>query len=257
MLGTSIVVCMRVASPRQKTFVDGSTGYVHAVGNMPVRQLPTNVSRKEQPVLNPHILLKKWRHMSGNGPLPLLAAQLGVTPLALETLGCLRTHYYKTWAFPMRSGDNHVVGIRLRSEDGRKWAEKGSHQGLFMPQCEPQPTAYIVEGPTDAAAALSLGVYAIGRPSCSGGMFDIQRVISRLNIKRVVIIGDSDEDKLRPDGSHFNPGVDGARNLSEVLGIPNCVLLLPCKDMRQFLSQGGDRTTLDYLASQCLWRGTK
>jgi hypothetical protein len=88
-------------------------------------------------------------------------------------------------------------------------------------------------------------------------MFDIQRFISQLKVKRAVIIGDSDEDKVRENGTHFNPGVDGAIGLSEVLGIPNCVLLLPCKDMRQFLKQGGDRATLELLTSQCLWRGIK
>jgi len=255
MVGLSIAVCMRIASPKSKTFIDGSVGYIHPLeGASPVREFPRHEAARHSPVLNAELKLKRWRQIIGSQPLPILAEQLGVSFQSLFYLGCQRTNYYKTWAFPMRNGSNDIVGIRLRSEDGKKWAEKGSHQGLFIPQFDPQDTAYLVEGPTDTAAALTLGVFAIGRPSCNGGILDLKSALKRLGIKRAVIVADTDDDKFRPDGSHYNPGIDGAMGLSEHLGIPNCTLLLPCKDIRQFLSRGGNKTTLEYLTSQCVWR---
>lgn len=253
-VGLDIAICMRVTSSKSKTFVDGSIGYIHPLEGAVVREFPHHKAAREKPILNPEIKLKQWRDKIGSTALPVLAGQLGVSFESLFYLGCQRTTYYKTWAFPMRNGDNAIVGIRLRSEDGKKWAEKGSHQGLFIPQIDPQPTVYIVEGPTDTAAALTLGVYAIGRPSCSGGATDLLQVLRKLQIRKAVIVADTDNDKFRPDGAHYNPGVDGAMNLSELLGFPNCTLLLPTKDIRQFLSQGGNKKTLEYLANQCVWR---
>jgi hypothetical protein len=154
----------------------------------------------------------------------------------------------------MRNGSNAIVGVRLRSGTGRKWAVKGSHQGLFIPQTDPSPMAYLVEGPTNTAAALSMGVFAIGRPNNVGGVFDIQALIKNLKIKRVVIVADTDDDKIRDDGTHFNPGADGACSLAEHLGIPNCTLLLPVKDMRDFVTLGGTNAMLNQLVAQCVWR---
>jgi hypothetical protein len=58
----------------------------------------------------------------------------------------------------MNDGKRSVIGIRLRNDLGRKWAVTGSRQGLFLPGPHPGQTVLIVEGPTDAAAAVDLGV---------------------------------------------------------------------------------------------------
>jgi len=69
-----------------------------------------------------------------------------------------------------------------------------------------------------------------------------------------VIVADTDDDKIRDDGTHFNPGADGACSLAEHLGIPNCTLLLPVKDMRDFVTLGGTNAMLNQLVAQCVWR---
>lgn len=254
MIGRSVVVCMRVTSSRPTTAKDGSTGYLHPLSaDAPARHFPRH-EKANALVLDAGKKMAEWTRNLCHVLITPLADSLGVSVRALDYLDVTAAPYWKTWAFPMRNGNNAIVGIRLRNEQGHKWAERGSHQGLFLPQCEPQPTVYLVEGPTDTAAALTLGVFAIGRPSCNGGIFDLQAAIKRLKIRRAVIVADTDSDKLRDDGTHYNPGVDGAMGLSEHLGIPNCTLLLPCKDIRQFLKQGGDRATLEYLVSQCVWR---
>src|SRR6185295_4140079 len=98
--------------------------------------------------------------------LSTFAATLGVKSEALEALGCAWAEPYRAWAFPMRNGDRNVIGIRLRNDAGHKWAVKGSKQGLFSPSYPASQTGFICEGPTDTAAALSIGLWAIGRPSC-------------------------------------------------------------------------------------------
>lgn len=252
LIGKSVLVCMRTLSPRPTNFKDGSVGYIHpkdgAVLTRPYKP------ERPPPTLNATECWNRWRSRTWNSPAGSLAEELGVSQSALDRLGACRAPYPQTWAFPMRNGQNAIVGLRLRNSSGKKWAERGSHQGLFLPQGDPEPTAYLVEGPTDTAAALTLGVFAIGRPSCNGGIFDLVQIIKLLNIRRAVIVADKDEDRERPDGSCYNPGVDGAKGLPDHLGIPNCTLLLPAKDMRSFVQEGGDRATLDYCLRQAVWR---
>lgn len=253
MIGTSITICMRAQSAREKMFSDGSVGWIHALDGAPVRIEP----RKERSVVAPNIaaMWSRWRQNTRPSQIHSIARDLGVDFSALDNLGCaLRDQY--TMAFPMRDDRNNIVGIRLRTSSGKKFAVEGSHSGLFIPQLQYSAgMAYIVEGPTDAAAALTLGLFAIGRPSCSGGATQLIELIKRLNIRRAVIVADTDTDKVFEDGKVApNPGIDGALRLSEHLGIPNCVLSLPCKDMRSFLVEGGDKSTIVALVSQCVWR---
>jgi hypothetical protein len=118
---------------------------------------------------------------------------------------------------------------------------------------EPCNRVWIVEGGTDTAAMLSMGVYCIGRPSCSGGVLALKQTIAELRIKEVVIVADNDDDKEH-NGHKFNPGFDGAVALQNHLMVPSCIVSLPAKDARDFLKAGGDRETLDYIANQAIWQ---
>lgn len=111
------------------------------------------------------------------------------------------------WTFPMRDGEGRVVGIRLRTDDGFKYAVNGSHQGLFVPtDLGGQDRLFITEGPTDTAAVLDLGYWAVGRPSCTGGMRAAAQLVQRLLPTGVVVLADNDE-----------PGLRGAKALASVL----------------------------------------
>ena len=94
----------------------------------------------------------------------------------------------------------------------------------------------------------------MGRPNNCGGVNQIKDLVKRLGIKEAVIVADTDRDKFRPDGSHYNPGADGACALSQHIGVRNCTLLLPVKDMRDFVAEGGTLDTLNYMVNQCVWR---
>jgi len=143
----------------------------------------------------------------------------------------------------MKDGYDNVVGIRLRNTKGDKWAVRGSHQGCFLPATElVPPLALVAEGPTDTAAGLDLGYYTVGRPSCSGGMNDLRTCFARQHVRRAAIIADND-----------NPGTRGAQMLANHLGVPSCIVTLPCKDLRQFLQLGGTRELLDGFINASLW----
>jgi len=83
--------------------------------------------------------------------------------------------------------------IRLRNETGRKWAVKGSRQGLFIAtQSGASTTLLIVEGPTDAAAAIDLGFRVIGRPACVGCEDMIAELVRKHGHVTTLIVADAD-----------------------------------------------------------------
>jgi 5S rRNA maturation endonuclease (ribonuclease M5) len=145
----------------------------------------------------------------------------------------------------MRDPNRKVIGIRLRNVEGRKWAVKGSRQGLFIPTVYPfdfDGTLYIVEGPTDLAAALTLGLYALGRPACLGQEEMILQFIRAQKVRRLVIVTDNDE-----------PGLRGAAKLQSVLPVLSCIHVPPAKDIREFLNLGGRWPMIEACIKDTVW----
>lgn len=169
-----------------------------------------------------------------------LAMSLGVDTDSLERLDAAWSG--TAWAFPMRDAQDKMIGIRLRDGKGNKWAVKGSKQGLFLPDKKPEGTVFIVEGPTDCAAALSLGLNAIGRPSCLGQESLIVQYIRTHKIKRAVIVTDNDE-----------PGLRGAAKLQTMLPIFSTVYVPPLKDLREFLMLGGTEEMIATAIKDLVW----
>jgi phage/plasmid primase-like uncharacterized protein len=174
------------------------------------------------------------------------ATRLG---LPIETLdimgGC---HLGTMLAFPMYDGTGEICGIRTRNRDGTKRSVTGSRAGVFLPAYhDPEAKPVICEGPTDAAAALALGFYPIGRPSCSGCERHVVDTCRRLGIKKVTLCADDD-----------GPGIAGARRLGDVLQAAKIAvrLVTPCghKDLRDWLKAGATRDMVDAQWSQAKWR---
>lgn len=242
----SMLICMRDSSGEPKQFAGGEVGYIHRLTEQANKFVPTRKPEPPAPIINAQAMMKGWLEQTTAGHLAVLAASLGVKASSLLELRAAWAQEHHAWAFPMRNGYGAMVGIRLRSSDGRKWAVRGSKQGIFLPYCPPQDAVFICEGPTDTAAALSIGLYAIGRPSCSGGMPDIIIALRRLGIRRVVIIADNDD-----------PGLTGADMLSRHLEIPCCLFTLPCKDVREAVARGMDAETLMAMVNQHRWHNAK
>jgi hypothetical protein len=129
----------------------------------------------------------------------------------------------------------------LRNERG-KFAVRGSRQGIFLASVRPQKTLFVCEGPTDTAAAVELGLFAVGRPNCCCGGPEI-RVYARVKqCSRVVVVSDNDK-----------PGLDGARKVGGELKLPFALYVPPAKDLREFVRLGGTRAMIENTLKSTLW----
>ena len=248
----ALACCMRVSSNR----LTKNNGFIHklneSTGDRP--QLPPPQDRKLMLDCAAYhaALRRRWDWQWNDG----LAVDLGVDPDALELLQPAFDAANRAFAFPMRDSDGGVIGIRLRARDGRKWAVRGSREGLFYspalaPSAEP---LVICEGPTDTAAALSLGLRAVGRPSCAGGAEALASLVARLRCRKVVMLADCDAPHRRPDGSTWYPGRDGAQAFAKALRRMWCMVLPPAKDVRAWFHAGATRAQFDALINNATWR---
>lgn len=213
-------------------------GYFHPHGG-PIPPMPPK--REEPPAIHVAGLIRQWKAHTMILDLMNLGEELGVSSDSLITLDCCWAGPHKAYAFPMRNGEGDMVGIRLRSTNGRKWSVRGSHQGLFIGEMFGK-FLFVCEGPTDTAAAIDLGLCAVGRPSCSGGVRDLCVLVRRMGFNRVVIVSDNDK-----------PGLSGAEVLSNNLPVSSATLVLPAKDMREFVRQGGTAQCIKSLIKSVIW----
>jgi hypothetical protein len=184
--------------------------------------------------------------------LNILATQLGVSASALLAMGVCWAGPYSAWAFPMFNGYGQPIGVQLRSDAGVKWCVKGSHGGIFLPTGHTERMALLPEGASGTAAALTLGYCAIGRFNATAGMQHVKIALGRNRISRAIIIADNDEDRTG-NGRISNAGTDGALSLARQIPIPTAILVLPVKDLREFLNLGGDAHLLNQLIDELVW----
>jgi 5S rRNA maturation endonuclease (ribonuclease M5) len=96
----------------------------------------------------------------------------------------------------------NVLGIRLRTLSGKKFAVRGGREGLFIPDGLAFSTDLLVsEGPTDTAALLDLGFEAIGRPCSSGGTRLIIALVKARKPPAIVIVADVDANGVGQRGA--------------------------------------------------------
>ena len=143
----------------------------------------------------------------------------------------------------MFDGAENFAGMRLRSDEGEKWALRGGRQGIFIPSMELQGEVLVVEGPTDAAAAVSLGFYAIGRPSCTGGVREIALLCRRIGVRRLSVLADND-----------GPGKSGARAFCGQIGLPARLVVTPAKDLREWVRNGATRQAVEACLAAANWK---
>lgn len=235
-------LCMRVVSNKPITLKDGSVGYIHdGQGAVPlVKEKP-----KPEPVINSSKLLCEWRESNQSKPVTILADKLGVAASALLSLGATWASPHRAWAFGMKDGWGNLIGIRLRSDDGHKWAVRGSHSGIFLPNVAPERTALICEGPTNCAAGVHLGYFTIGIPSAGAGVPHLCAAIKRLGVRRVALICDNKDGDI---SFRSNPTIQNH------LPVPSCLLVLPCKDLRDFVQMGGTSGLLESIMQSTVWK---
>ncbi len=235
------VECMRVQSAKPAK----SGGWMHSQRELspgPVRFTPPS-PRVGVPTINATKLHRDWLAATTPTQLAEFASALGLSVAALEAANAAWAAPHSAWAFPMCDGHGNVVGIRLRRADGFKFAVRGSRQGIFIANVPPQPWLFVCEGPTDTAAAVELGLFAVGRPNCCCGGADIKIYARRHQCHRVVVVSDNDK-----------PGLDGARKVGGELKLPFAVYVPPAKDLREFVRLGGTRQMIENTVKGTIWR---
>jgi hypothetical protein len=237
-IGERWVNCMRVQS--RKPCVNG--GWLHPV-NSQTRPLEYLKQQPPQPSIDAMAMMKDFSSKTWPNMQEAFAKSLGVSVASLVAVGCAWAVGYGAWAFPMWDSRDNMIGIRLRSTNGKKWSITGSRQGIFIPMSATQETVWLVEGPTDVAAGLTLGLFCLGRPSCLGGNELISEIIKGLGCRRAIVVSDND-----------GPGVNGALKLSKELPILNCIFVPPAKDIRQFVNLGGTRAIVDSIVNGMVWQ---
>jgi hypothetical protein len=222
-----LACCMRVQSDRPSA----NGGWFH--NDVKKRVIPVQTYK---PIDQFHAA-KYWEWQRINGA-PVEAQRyirsLGPDPLCFYRLGMAWAAEYKAWAFPMKDGEENIIGVQLRYPDGHKRAVKGSRNGLFIPEQPASKFAIVCEGASDTAAALSLGYYAVGRQSCAAQSEMLNALIERKGISQVALIYDNDD-----------PGITGGKRLAETLKVPYCVIIPPAKDLREFVQLGADRPMIE------------
>jgi hypothetical protein len=226
----SSAICARIEDGSTKRC--GQAGWLHVLSAKPFTRKRHLMFRTEIPksaYLNTcfSMLCQQYRDNLSPVRLNMMAKQLYVTPESLLRLGMGWDE--RAYTFAMSDAKGHIIGIRRRFIDGSKCCVAGSQIGLFIPTGLSGEEILICEGPTDTAAALSLGFDAVGRPNCNSGN-DI--LIRFVKAKPVVIVSDNDE-----------AGKVGAEGLARQLRLycPSVKIICPPnphKDLRNWLKAG-------------------
>lgn len=252
--GDRAVKCQRVESE----FACESGGWYHFKWTASTKPVSFPKAKPVATLRDAGGMMNYWRQQTSYLKTSSLAEYLGVTSYSLSAIGAAWSSRFNAWAFPMYNGGLPVecIGIRLRAENGFKWAVAGSKGGCFIPSdnVPVQPIAFLPEGPTNTAALLSIGLYAIGRPNCGSGWEYIKRALQERKIYKAVIVGDNDEMKDF-NGRRGRPGIEGAERTKKELNINSIIWIppTPCNDARDFVKRGGTNELVMSLIRQKVW----
>ena len=232
--GEKAILCQRIESTHPNTGKSGGWWHFYDEKKVFRPRAPMPQRKSAETEIDCEAILASCTH----GTNWKLAESLGVSIDSLNALNVVWSIKAMAWFFPMRDGAGNIIGIRTRNQAGEKKAVLGSKQGIFIPDEElKQPVAYGIEGPTDSAALITMGLFPIGRPNniCGGDM--IRDAMRRMNIWRMVIVADNDELKHGK-----RAGIEGAERLKkELKEFSTCIWIppSPIKDARELLQRIG------------------
>lgn len=151
--------------------------------------------------------LESYQHYAERGRI-LLQEQLGLDPTVLQRLEVGYCPLQKTWFFPERDADKNVIGIQRRLHNHAKRRLKGSSAGLTYSNDwdTGRGPLLLVEGGSDVAAGMMLGISVIGRPSNRGGCALLGKMLQLFQEERdIIVLGERDQKE-----SGLWPGKEGA-----------------------------------------------
>jgi len=162
-----------------------------------------------------------------------------------------RSRHWTTSTSAGTLGNGQVIGINARHVDGSKKRLFGGQSGLTYADGwdTGDGPILLVEGGSDTAALMTIGLSVVGRPSNTAGVKLLIDLLCEADIDReIVVIGERDE---KADGRW--PGRDGAistaKQLAENLERPVAWSLCPdgAKDTRH--SAGFNLVTVSHFLS--------
>jgi hypothetical protein len=190
--------------------------------------------------------------------------------VSLASLDLLRVGWWEgggCWSFPERDSSGKIVGINRRFPNGDKKRIRNGNAGLtFSPAIwsAGDGPVCLVEGGSDTAALLTMGLAVVGRPSNLGGTDQLEELLFDLPASRQIIVI-AEDDRLKngqprtlPESHQTDcagcgqcwPGLFGAKqtadNLATQLGRQIHWALPPdnAKDARAWLKSQTDRENL-------------
>jgi hypothetical protein len=146
-----------------------------------------------------------------------LGQQLTIPTWALKQVhvGVTQVQDGVVYTFPEFDGKGNITGIAIRFADGKKRCLHRSQRGLTLPKDWQQGDGpiLIVEGASDTAALVAMGLNAVGRPSAGGGIDALLQLLEPIPLEReIIVLGEFD---AKPDGSW--PGREGALKVAHAL----------------------------------------
>lgn len=235
----SAAICARIESDKRC----GEAGWLHRLTE-PAPRLPSKPKAKAMPAKNWPDEANAFAANLDDSRRAKLATTLKLPPEALAVLPLLGFHPTDSagvcFTFPECDETGTVIGLNRRFDDGSKRMLPGGKRGLTLPDgWRDRPGALlIVEGPTDCVALTAAGLAAIGRPSNTGGVPLLTKLLRDWPTERgIVILGEIDK---KPSGEW--PGRMGAestaRQLAATLNRPVRWTLPPddAKDVRHWLT---------------------
>ena len=255
----AVVRCTRIRSDKESKGRDGSTAWIHRLGE--TQRLDAVVREQpKRPAINWNVEAERhYKHPKAAQMRITMAEQLNVSEASLDALevgwGC---DYEPFATFPMRNPRGDVTGITRRYASGAKKTMKWSRGALFYSLNWFEATAgpvFLPEGASDVAALMTMGLCAIGRFSNLAGAGMLEPLL--MTVKRpIVVLCERDE---KPDRrgqhdacpancvgcNHCFPGKYGGLRTAEVLAkrLRGRVHVRFCpdgqKDVRTWLIQHG------------------
>lgn len=245
-----VVRCSRVESSRPSRTKAGEVAYIHELDRPLPEISPDFIKKRTAEKLSPERVAEMVEdaYRVGADTRKELAVKLGIRVDALERLRVGRMYdefrncFCSTW--PERNLDENLEGqfvniVRRYNQPvtpagGNKLSLKGGTPGVYFHDADfimGDSPLFVVEGGTDTAALLSIGVLAIGRPSCVGGGRIVAELLRKiLGTKTpVVVVAEND---FKPDRVGLNgcqgkecdgcmqcwPGLAGARAVAKTIG---------------------------------------
>lgn len=102
------------------------------------------------------------------------------------------------WTWPERDGAGNIIGVTQRYPDGSKRQLPGGQRGLIYSEqwSGDSGPLFLTEGGSDTAAALTIGVNAVGRPSNTGGIQHLIQLLRGFPSDRDLIVLAENDRKL-------------------------------------------------------------